>query len=170
MMSRKTLFAVVAFAVFSTGLVAAQTPAAAPADAAKTRESIDKAVDDMRKDARATKADILGKTLALDTAQAAAFWPVYKQYEAELATVNNERVAIIQDLGEHLSSLNDAKAAGLIDRQLANQEKRLALVRKYKDELLKVLPAKTVARFLQVDSRLNILLDLAAASEIPLVK
>jgi len=170
MMSSKTTLAVVALVVLSSGLASAQTPAAAPAEAAKARESLDKAVDDMRKDARATKADILGKTLALDSAQAAAFWPVYKQYEAELATVNNERVAIIQDLGEHLSSLNDSKALGLIDRQLAYQEKRLALAKKYKDEFLKVLPPKTVARFLQVDSRLNILLDLAAASEIPLVK
>ena len=134
-MSRKTL-AAIALAVLSTGPAAAQTPAAAPADAAKARQKLDDAVEAMRKDARATKADILGKTLALDTAQAAAFWPVYKQYEAELATVNSERVAIIQDLGEHLSSLNDSKALGLIDRQLAYQEKRLALARKYQDELL----------------------------------
>ena len=169
-MLKKTLLATVALAVLSTGLAAAQTPAAAPADAAKAREDVDKAIDAMRKDARATKADILGKTLALDTTQAAAFWPVYKQYEAELATVNDDRVAIIQDLAEHFSSLNDAKAQGLIERQIAFQEKRLALVKKYKDEFLKVLPAKTVARFLQVDGRLNTLLDLAAASAIPLVQ
>ena len=169
-MLKKTLLAAVALAVVSTGLAAAQTPAAAPSDAAKAREEMDKAVDALRKDARATKADILGKTLALDTTQAAAFWPVYKQYEAELATVNDERVGIIQDLTEHFSSLNDTTAKGLIDRQIAFQEKRLALVKKYKDEFLKVLPAKTVARFLQVDSRLNALVDLAAAKQIPLVE
>jgi hypothetical protein len=169
-MLKKTLLAAVALAVLSTALAAAQTPAAAPSDAAKAREDLDKAVDAMRKDARATKADILGKTLALDSTQAAAFWPVYKQYEAELAAVNDDRVAIIQDLAEHLSSMNDAKAKGLIERQVGYQEKRLALVKKYKDELLKVLPATIVARFLQVDSRLNTLLDLAAASAIPLVQ
>jgi hypothetical protein len=169
-MQKKTLFAAVALTVVSTGLAGAQTPAAAPSDAAKAREEMDKAVDAMRKDARATKADILGKTLALDTTQAAAFWPLYKQYEAELATVNDERVGIIQDLTEHFGSLTDAKANGLIDRQIAFQEKRLALVKKYKGEFLKVLPPKTVARFLQVDSRLNVLLDLAAASQIPLVQ
>jgi hypothetical protein len=43
------------------------------------------------------------------------------------------------------------------------------LTKKYKDEMLKVLPAKTVARFLQVESRLNKLVDLTIASEIPLV-
>jgi hypothetical protein len=169
-MLKKTLLAAVALAVLSTGLAAAQTPAAAPSDAAKAREEMDKAVDALRKDARAAKADILGKTLGLDTTQAAAFWPLYKQYEADLATVNDDRVGIIQDLTEHYSSLTDTKASGLIDRQIANQEKRLALVKKYKDEFLKVLPAKTVARFLQVDNRLNVLLDLAAAKQIPLVQ
>ena len=169
-MLKKTFLAAVALAVLSTGLAGAQTQSAAATDAAKAREEMDKAVDAMRKDARATKADILGKTLALDSTQAAAFWPVYKQYEAELASVNNDRVAIIQDLTEHFSSLTDTKAQGLIERQIAFQEKRLAVVKKYKDEFLKVLPAKTVARFLQVDSRLNVLLDLAAASQIPLVQ
>jgi hypothetical protein len=35
--------------------------------------------------------------------------------------------------------------------------------------MLKVLPAKTVARFLQVENRLSKLIDLTIASEIPLV-
>ena len=166
-MLKKTLQAAVALAVLSGGLAAAQT--AAP-DAAKARADVDKAIDALRKDARAGKADILGKTMALDTAQAGAFWPVYKQYEAELQTLNNDRVGIIQDLAEHFDTLNDAKAKGLIDRQIAYEEKRVALTKKYAGEMAKVLPAKTVARFLQVNGRLNKLADLAVASEIPLVQ
>jgi hypothetical protein len=174
-MLKKTMLcaAAVAAATLAAGTAAAQTQAApaksAKPDAAAVRAEIDKAIEVMRKDARAGKADILGKTLALDSQQAAAFWPIYKQYEAELATVNNERVAIVQDLAEHFDSLDDAKARGLLDRQVAYEDKRLALTKKYKDLMLKALPAKTVARFLQVDSRLNKLTDLAIASEIPLV-
>ena len=117
-MLKKTLLgavAAVAVTMLSAGFVAAQT--AAP-DAAKARAEVDKAIETMRKDARAGKADILGKTLALDSTQAAAFWPVYKQYEAELQTLNNDRVAIIQDFAEHFDTLNDANAKGLIDRQV----------------------------------------------------
>jgi hypothetical protein len=172
MMLKKTLrasAAAAAVAVLTAGTAYAQ--AAAPAaDPAKARAELDKAIEALRKDARAGKADILGKTLALDSAQATAFWPVYKQYEAELQTVNNERLAIIQDFAEHFDSFNDAKAKALVDRQMAYEEKRLAVVKKYKDEMLKVLPAKTVARFLQVDGRLNKLADLAVANEIPLVQ
>ena len=169
--------AAVAVTMLSAGFAAAQTAAAkapastakAPADPAKARAEMDKAVDALRGDVRAGKAEILGKTMALDSTQAATFWPIYKQYEAESKALGDERVAIIQDLAEHFDSLDDAKAKGLLERQVAFEEKRLALTKKYKDEMLKVLPAKTVARFLQVDSRLNKLVDLTLASEIPLV-
>jgi hypothetical protein len=171
-MLKKTLLsaaAAVAVTMLPAGSAVAQTAAHAP-DAATVRAEIDKAIDSMRKDARAGKADILGKTLALDSTQAAAFWPIYKQYEAELQTVNNDRVAIIQDFAEHFDTLNDANAKGLVERQMAYEEKRLALTKKYAGEMMKVLPAKTVARFLQVDGRLNKLADLAVADEIPLVQ
>jgi hypothetical protein len=170
---RKTILSAAAAAAVTmlfAGPLAAQTAASkAPADAAQVQAEIDKAIETMRKDARAGKSDILGKTMKLDSQQAAAFWPVYKQYEAELATVNNDRLAIIQDLAEHFDTLDDAKAKALLDRQVAFEEKKFALMKKYKDEMLKVLPAKTVARFFQVDSRLNKLAELAVASEIPLV-
>ena len=165
---RKTILcaaAAVAVMMLFAGPLAAQT---AP-DPAKVRAEIDKAIETLRKDARAGKADILGKTMALDSTQAAAFWPIYRQYEAELQTVNNDRLAIIQDLAEHFDALDDAKAKALLDRSVAFEEKKLALVKKYKDEMLKVLPAKTVARWLQVESRLNKLVELSVASEIPLV-
>ncbi len=172
-MVRKTILsaaAAVAVMMLFAGPLAAQTATAkAPADPAKVRAEIDKAIEAMRKDVRAGKSEILGKTMALDSTQAAAFWPIYKQYEAELQTVNNDRLAIIQDLAEHFDSLDDAKAKGLLERQVAYEDKKLALMKKYKDEMLKALPAKTVARFFQVESRLNKLVDLTIASEIPLV-
>ena len=162
--------AAVAVILLSASFAAAQTAATkAPADPAQARAEVDKAIEAMRKDARAGKSDILGKTLKLDSAQAAVFWPVYKQYEAEAKVLGDERLGIIQDLAEHFDALDDVKAKALLDRQMALEDKKLALQKKYKDEMLKVLPAKTVARFLQVDSRLNKLVELAVASEIPLV-
>jgi hypothetical protein len=166
-MKKTSLCAVAAAAAVI--LFAAPLAAQTGPDPAKVRAEIDKAIEALRKDARAGKADILGKTMELDATQAAAFWPIYKQYEAELQTVNNDRLAVIQDLAEHFDSLDDVKAKALLDRQMAFEEKRLALTKKYKDEMLKALPAKTVARWLQVENRLGKLVDLAIAQDIPLV-
>ena len=147
----------------------AAKPAAAKPDAAQQRADLDKIVELMRKDVRAQKADIVGKTMAFDSAQAAAFWPVYKAYEAEMQAAADDRLAVIQDLAEHFDSMNDAKAKGLLDRSFAYEQKRLAVMAKYKDEFLKVLPAKVVARFFQVDTRINNLIALEVSSQIPLV-
>ncbi len=135
-----------------------------------TRDDLDALVTIARKDTLAHKADIVAKNMILDGAQASAFWPLYKKYEAERQAVGNERFAIIGDLVERYGVLDDAGAKGLIDRSFANEEKRLAVERKYKDEMLKVLPAKLVARFFQVDRRINLLIDLTLSSKIPLVE
>lgn len=175
---RKTILSAtsaVAVIMLSATLAAAQTAAAkpatakAPADPAQVRADIDKAIEAMRKDARAGKADILGKTMQLDATQAATFWPIYKQYQTEAQALGDERLGIIQDLADHFDSLDDAKAKALLDRQMALEDKNLALQKKYKDVMLAALPAKTVARFFQIDSRLNKLIELTVASEIPLV-
>jgi hypothetical protein len=154
-----------ALGLLAAAVVSAQTPPAGGAKAADT----DKMIELLRKDVRAEKADIVAKTMKLDSAQATAFWPVYKAYEAERQALGDQRLAVIQDLAEHFDNLNDAKAKGLLDRSFAIEEQRLALEKKYKEEFLKVLPAKTVARFFQVESRLNNLINLEISSAIPLV-
>jgi hypothetical protein len=82
-----------------------------------------------------------GAALALDATQVAAFWPVYKKYEAELAKIGDERYAGIKDYAANYGSLTDAKATELTDRALGFVEKRLALIKRYVGELRGVLPA-----------------------------
>jgi hypothetical protein len=153
----------------AAALALAGAQGAAAQDAEKARKNVDAAIELLRKDVATEKSDLMAKNMKLDATQAAAFWPIYKQYEAERKAIGDDRVAVIQDLAEHFDSLNDAKAQGLLERSFAIEDKRVALQRKYKDEVLKVLPAKTVARFFQIDSRLNHLIDLGIASQIPLV-
>lgn len=150
-------------------LAVGTTPAMAQTAAAGKSVDVDKLIELVRKDVRGQKADIIAKTMNFDATQAAAFWPVYKTYEVERAALGDDRLAVIQDLAEHFDTLNDAKAKGLLDRSMAIEEKRVALEKRYAGEFLKVLPAKTVARFFQVETRLNNLINLEISSQIPLV-
>ena len=164
---KKTLAVVAGAAIVlgAAGMAGAQpAPAASPSKA-----DVDKLVELVRKDVRAQRSDIVAKTMKLDAAQATAFWPVYKAYEAERQALGDQRLHVIQDLAEHFDSLDDPKAKALLDRSFAIEDQRVAVQKKYKDEFLKVLPAKTVARFFQVDSRLDNLINLELSSQIPLV-
>jgi hypothetical protein len=171
-MTKKMILTVAALALsvaVAAPAVAQTSSASGQSDAAKQRAEVDRLVELVRKDVRADKADIVAKTMNLDASQAAAFWPVYKQYETEAKTLGDERLAVIQDLAEHFDTLNDENAKGLMARSFVIEEKKVALRKKYADEMLKVLPAKVVARFFQVDTRLDNLISLKVSSEIPLV-
>ena len=164
-MNRNSILLGLALALPLTSISAAQGSAQIA-----SKDDLDTLVAIARKDTLAHKADIVSKNMILDGAQAAAFWPLYKQYEAERQKVGDERFAIMGDLIDHYGVLDDARAKSLVDRSFANEERRLAVERKYKDEMLKVLPAKLVARFFQVDRRINMLVDLTLSSKIPLAQ
>jgi hypothetical protein len=115
------------------------------------------------------KAQIIG-ALELDATQAAAFWPVYKKYEAELANIGNQRYAAIENYAANYGSLTDANASKLTDRTGGLEGQRLALIKRYVGELRGVLPAVKVGRWYQVEMALDKIVDLRMAAEIPLAK
>jgi hypothetical protein len=153
-----------------TGAIASAQQAQPPAQP-KPGADVDKLIELARKDVRGQKADIIAKTMELDAAAAAAFWPVYKLYEAERTKLSDEKLAIIKDYAQayNTKSVTDEKAKELLARSQALEDKFRALEKKNADEMLKVLPARTVARFWQVDRRVNMLIDLTFSSDIPLV-
>ena len=164
---KKPLMAAMLPVVFACATVLAA--AAAPDHHESEEQDIQQLVELMRKDVRAEKADIVAKTMALDATEAAIFWPVYKQYEAELTTLGNERLAIITDYADNIETLTDEKARDLITRAVALEGKEHALKERYLQEFLALLPAKIVARFFQVEGRINNLIDLEVSGQIPLV-
>jgi len=154
-----------AFVLSAAALAAAPGPDQNEAEEQDSRQLIEL----MRKDVRAEKADIVAKTMELSAEEAALFWPVYKRYETEATTLGDERLAIITDYADNIDTLTDEKARDLITRAIALEGKEHSLKERYLEEFLAILPAKVVARFFQVDARINNLIDLELSTQIPLV-
>jgi hypothetical protein len=148
---------------------AAQTaqPSQAPQPAPK---NIDEYIQLVRTGVQRDKAQLIGAALELDATQSAAFWPVYKQYEAELGKIGDQRLAGIKDFAANFGALTDAKAIELTDRAVALEEQRLALIKRYVGEFRKVLPPVKVGRWYQTEMALNKIVDLRIAAEVPLAK
>lgn len=149
--------------------VAALAAAPAPDHHEGEEQDLEAMIELMRKDVRAEKADIVAKTMELDAEDASLFWPIYKEYEAEGRVLGDERLAIITDYAKDFENLSDAKARDLLTRALALESREHALKERYMKEFLAVLPARTVARFFQIDNRINTLIDLELSAQIPLV-
>jgi hypothetical protein len=100
----------------------------------------------------------------------AAFWPVYREYDVELSKLGDERVRLIEEYASHYEQMTDAAADKIALKALEIEGRRHELKAKYYDRMKKVLPAKTAARFLQVENQLLMLIDLQIASSLPVVK
>ena len=103
-------------------------------------------------------------------AEDAKFWPVYREYETELAKINDDRIALIKDYAEPTSTLTDATADRLALGALDLEARRHALKANYYERFKTVLPPKTAARFLQVEHQILLLLDLQIAASLPIAQ
>ena len=153
-----------AVAILALALAAsanAQAPVPSGADAA---------IEQLRKDTRAEVKDIISGTMGFTADEAAKFWPLYKSYEAKRKAIGDEKVALIKDFATHYDGMQDAKAKELLGRLISVEDKSTAAKRAFIGELQKVLPAKTVARYYQVDNRIDLLANLELSSELPIIK
>jgi hypothetical protein len=123
----------------------------------------------LRKDVNADKARLLGTVMQFDAEDAAKFWPIYRDYEAELNKVNDLRVANIQEYARTYNQMTDAKADELIKSAMAFQKQRDDLLAKYYERVKQELGAITAARFVQVEHQLLMIIDLKIASSLPVV-
>jgi hypothetical protein len=143
----------------------------AQSTAADAKEkNIQEYIELMRSNVRDEKSQIMGAVMQLNVDDAAKFWPIYAQYDAELTKVNNLRVENIQDYAHSYSQMTDAKADELIQRSLEYQKQRGELLAKYYQVMKQSLGAITAARFLQVEHQLLLIIDLQIASSLPIVE
>jgi len=124
----------------------------------------------LRSDLRATKTKIITAAMEFTQQEAEAFWPVYRQYEAELTKIGDARLANIKDYAKHYETMTDDKAKELVEKWFQIQQNRLDLRKKYFQEFSKVLPVTKAAKFMQIEHQIGLLVDLQIASELPLVK
>ena len=126
-------------------------------------------IDLMRTNVRDQKAEIMGSVMELNAADAAKFWPIYSEYDTELAKVNDLRVANIKEFAENYSQMNDEKADELIQNAMNYRKQRAELVAKYYGRVKEALGAVTAARFAQIEDQLLLIIDLQIASSLPIV-
>jgi hypothetical protein len=146
-----------------------ESNAAASADTDVQKKNIQAYIDLLRKDVRQEKAEIMGALMVLSADDAAKFWPIYSEYDAELTKLNDQRVENIKEYARSYDQMTDEKADDLIQKALAYQKQRAELLAKTYDRVKQAVGAITAARFVQVEHQLLLIIDLRIVSSLPVV-
>jgi len=146
-----------------------ENKAAASAEADTQKKNVDAYIDLLRKDVRQQKAEIMGAVMVLSADDAAKFWPIYREYDAELTKLNDQRVANLKEYARVYNQMTDEKANDLIQRSLAYQKQRTELLAKTYERVKATVGAITAARFVQIENQLLLIIDLQITSSLPVV-
>lgn len=112
---------------------------------------------------------IVAENLGLSDAQAQIFWPLYREYTAKRAEIGDRTARLLVTYAAGMKTMDDAKATTMLDELFAIQQDEVALKKTWAAKLRKVLPGALVARFFQIDNKLDAYMKAIAADEIPLV-
>jgi hypothetical protein len=124
----------------------------------------------MRSDIRTKKASLIADRMKFTDREASAFWPVYRQYEADLAAINDKKVSIMKDYMNRHQSMNDKEAKQLAEDVFDVDQRTLDLRTKCFGALEKLLPGKTIVRWLQLERRLQLLVDTQLSKDLPVIQ
>ncbi|HEY7165541.1 MAG TPA: hypothetical protein VIB79_13325 [Candidatus Binatia bacterium] len=135
----------------------------------------DKPADSMeilREKIRADKKLVVAGNMDLTESEAKGFWPVYDQYQKDLQKINQRIARVLDSYADDFrsQSLTDDKAKKLISEALAIDKAEADLKTTYAPKLGKVLPARKVVRYLQIENKIRAVVRYDIASGVPLVK
>ena len=98
------------------------------------------------------------------------FWPVYREYRAAMGQVGDKRVAVIVEYAEHMNAMTEARAKQLLDRSFAVEKETIKVKQRYVRRFRKFLPETKVVRLMQIENRMDSMVDMKLAEGIPLME
>ena len=121
----------------------------------------------LREDLPDEKGSILGVVLQLTPEEAAKFWPIFEQYNAELSKLNESAASSVDDYVKNYGQLSDEKADEVVRKSVEYHAQRNALLAKYYGLVKQAVGATTAARFFEAENQILLLIDLQMNSNLP---
>jgi len=133
----------------------------------------DKPADNMQillEKIHADKKLFVAANMELTESEAKTFWPVYQKYQDELFLLRARTAKLIKDYSEAFKAMSDETAKRLLDESITIDSLGVKLRKAYLPKFRQVLSEKKVARYYQIENKIQAALYYELATQIPLVQ
>lgn len=127
-------------------------------------------IQGIRTDIREVSKEIVAQNMELTPEEAKIFWPLYDEYMAEVKLLGDQEVKLTEQYMLNFYLMEEKTASDLLEDVLNLERDKQSLKSEYIRKMKKVLPAKVVGKFYQIDKRINLLIDAEKVSRVPLLK
>jgi Spy/CpxP family protein refolding chaperone len=133
------------------------------AQATNVKDDTELLISQIQTDKRA----VVLSALDLTDAQVAAFTPIYDKYQADMKEQFARAVEMLNKFAANYGSMTDDAAKDILKDWFKLRDSRNATMKKYAKLMERELPATKVLQWVQIENKLNTLLDVQAASVVP---
>jgi hypothetical protein len=113
---------------------------------------------------------IVADNMQLPEQQGERFWPLYRDYRNDWAKLGDRAMKLINTYAENYENLSDQTAGWMVTEFLEIEKSKAALRESWAPRFKEVLTSKELARFYQIENKLDAIVNYDLAGAIPLVK
>ena len=124
----------------------------------------------LRSDVRKETTAIITNNMNFSAEEAAAFWPVYKRYQDEIAKIGDKRLQMIKEYATSVDSLTDEQADQMATDWFNIQRSRIELLNNLYSNVSEALTPLKAMKVTQLESRFDLIIDMQIANELPMVE
>jgi Spy/CpxP family protein refolding chaperone len=124
----------------------------------------------LREAVRADRRAFVAATLELTPVEAKKFWPLYDDYQRAVDVAARERAVTIEALLSRDKPISDLYARRLANDLVAADEVEVKARRKLLKGVMKVLPPRKAARYMQLESKIRAYQAYDIAATFPLIR
>ena len=140
--------------------VAAATITARVAGAQSAKDTLEVT----RQAAETQRRVLVAGALPMTDAEGRGFWPLFDEYEKARRPLDERTNRVVTDFLAAGAGLTDAQAATLLGDWLKLEEERARQKRDFAARMGRVLPARKLLRFFQIDNKLDAVIRATARS------
>lgn len=98
------------------------------------------------------------------------FWPLYREYRDAMAKVGDKRMEVITEYAVNMNNMTDSLAKKLLDASIAAEKEDIKIKQKYIGKFRRILPDTKVVRLMQIENRMDAMVNLKIAEGVPLME
>ncbi|SMF23905.1 hypothetical protein SAMN02745866_01545 [Alteromonadaceae bacterium Bs31] len=114
---------------------------------------------------------VVADAMSLNNQQADVFWPLYNSYREDMRAIGDRRYQLLKQYADGYlnDTLTDKVAAKLLDQAIKLDQDKIKVSKKHIRIFRKAFPDMLVARFFQIEGKLDAMVDAELARDVPLV-
>lgn len=127
-------------------------------------------IEVMRAQISTNRQALVAENMNLTETEADAFWPVYREFQNDRASLADRRVAMLTEFRDNFDSLSEERAKEIINDAIKLDDDVLKLRKRYLSKFRKALGEKQTMRYLQIENKLDAIVDFELARVVPLAE